>query len=372
MTANLNSLYNLGSINSSTNGVLTMKQTPKKRVTLQDVARRAGVSTAVVSYAINNGPRPISDEARARVVQAIAELGYQPNAFAQAMAMGSQRARTIGFIIQDISPRGIFTTPYVAGLLSGVAAHLKDQRYYLLVYQLAIDEPLSNIEELVGSRRIDGVIIRLVQDPPQTDALLETIAKAHLPCVCIERQGAPRFGFGSITYGDQQAAHAATRLLIEQGHQRIAHIQGDLRAAAAHDRREGYRQALTEAGIAVDERLITGNSWSLAEGGAAMQRILANGYLPTAIFAANDYLAMGAISVLRRRGLRIPEDIAVIGYDDIPEAAEADPPLTTVRVPLMEIGERAATRVLHALSGQISQTGIEEVVPAQLIRRSSV
>lgn len=346
-----------------------MKQGRKRPVTLRDVAERAGVSTAVVSYAINNGPRPISEEARARVAQAIAELGYHPNAFAQAMS--SQRTRTIGFIIQDTSPRGIFGAPYVADLLGGVAAQLKANRYYLLVHPLEIEESLSQVEELVKSRRLDGVIIRLVQDAPQTDPLLQTIADAHLPCVCIERPGAPRFGFDAITYGDQQAAYAATRLLIEQGHRQIAHIQGDLRAAAAHDRREGYRQALMEANLQIDDAMIVGNSWALSQGMVAMERILEQEQVPTAVFAANDYLAIGAITILRRRGLRVPDDIAVVGYDDVPVAAEGDPALTTVHVPLREIGERAVARILEALANERVQKGIQEVVPAQLVRRAS-
>jgi DNA-binding LacI/PurR family transcriptional regulator len=346
-----------------------MRRERKKAVTLRDVAKRAGVSTAVVSYAINNGPRPISDEARARVTQAIAELGYYPNAFAQAMA--SRRTRTIGMIFQHATPSGVFGTPFFTSFVGAVASQLKARRYYLLIYPVEVEEPLSEVEELVSSQRLDGVIVRLVQDAPESDALLQAIADAHLPGLCIERRGDPRFGFGSITYDNRQAAHAATSYLIGRGHRRIAYLQGPLRAGGVLDRRAGYLQALDEAGIAADEALIAGNSWAPADATAAAEQILSSAAPPTAIFAANDTLAIAAMSVLRRRGLRVPDDVAVIGYDDTPVAAESEPPLTTIRAPLAEIGERAVTRILDMLSSQPAPSAAHEVIPTQFIRRAS-
>lgn len=345
------------------------KSPRKKRVTLHEVAARAGVSTAVVSYAINNNPRPVSAEARARIEQAIEELGYHPNALARAMS--TRQTRTIGFIVQDTAPSHIFISPYTAYLLSSVAETLKNQRYHLLIYGLEIEAPLDQVRELVQSQRLDGVILRLTQDAPQTDALVQTIADAHLPCVCIERPGAARFGFGSVTYGDREAAYAATNLLIELGHRRIAHLQGDVRAAAARDRRDGYAQALQGAGLPVVEPLIVGDSWCMSTGIAATERILDDGDPASAIFAANDYLAIGAMTVLHKRGLRVPEDIAVVGYDDVPLAAEVDPALTTVHVPLEEIGTLAANRLLGLLTGSDAGSAPQDVIPAELIRRAS-
>lgn len=346
-----------------------MSQSRKKSVTLRDVAARAGVSTAVVSYAINNNSRPVSAEARARIEQAIEELGYHPNAFARAMS--TRQTRTIGFIVQDTFPRNIFISPYTAYLLSSVYEYLKTQGYYLLVYGLEIDEALDQVRELVQSKRLDGVILRLTQDAPQSDALMQTIADSGLPCVCIERPAASRFGYGSVTYGDLEAAYAATSLLIELGHRRIAHLQGDPRAAAARDRRDGYAQALQHAGFPVDERLIAGDSWRMPTGISATEEILAHDARTTAIFAANDYLAIGALTALQKRGLRVPDDMAVIGYDDVPLAADVMPALTTVHVPLQEIGTQAAARLLEGLQAKDETPVHHDLIPAELVRRAS-
>ena len=171
---------------------------PKKRVTLQDVARLAGVSTAAVSYVINDGPRATSAEVRTRVLQAIQELDYHPHAFARALRAG--RANTIGVIDNDYHAMTVFSSPYTAGILTGMAARLKSDEYYLLVRPTVIGEDLHDIESLLGSRRLDGVVIRLVQAPPATDALLEVVRAADIPCICIEVAGAPRFGFSAVTY----------------------------------------------------------------------------------------------------------------------------------------------------------------------------
>src|SRR6186713_2290680 len=165
------------------------------RVTHRDVARRAGVSPSVVSYVINNGPRAASPEARARVLAAIKELDYHPNAIARGLR--SQRTHTIGFVASDYSALDVFVSPYSAGLLTGVAAELKQNGYYLLVHSLQIGEDLEPLGMLLRSGRLDGLVLRLVEPAPASDALLELIAAAGLPCVCLECAVDPRFGFGS-------------------------------------------------------------------------------------------------------------------------------------------------------------------------------
>ncbi len=341
----------------------------KQAVTLRDVAARAGVSTAVASYAINNGPRPVSEETRARVMEAVAELGYYPNAFAQAMV--SRRTRTIGLIFEHVTPRGLSETPFFTSYTAAVTSQLKAHRHYLLVYPIEVDEPLAEVEELLSSQRLDGVIVRLVQDAPETNPLLQTIANARLPAVCIERCGAPEFGFGSITYDNRQAGYEVTKYLLAQGRQRIAYLQGPARSAAVRDRRAGYEQALSEAGIPLDETLIVGDSWAFADAVVAAEQLLAKSAPPTAIFAANDTLAAAALNVLRGRGLRVPEDVAIVGFDDTSVAAESEPPLTTVRAPLVEMSERAVTRLLEALNGKQTPGDTHEVIPTQFIRRAS-
>jgi LacI family transcriptional regulator len=339
----------------------------KQRVTHHDVARLANVSTAVVSYVVNNGPRPTSPEARERVLRAIEELGYHPNAFARSLR--SRRTHMIGFIANDVFPLDVFVSPYSVGILTGLTAELKAHEHYLLIYPQLIGEGFSQLNRLLRSRRLDGVVVRLIQDPPVTDSLMETIAATDIPCVCIERPPAERFGFKTVTFDDALGASMATRYLIEQGYRRIAHLQGDPRYATAQARLQGYRQALHDAGRPVDEQLIQGATWDSAEAAISVRHLLALDEPPTAIFAASDNLAMVALDVLRQQGYTVPRDMAVIGFDDIQLAEQTAPPLTTVRIPLVDVGRRAADLVLRLNTAEDEPES--EILPVALIRRGT-
>jgi DNA-binding LacI/PurR family transcriptional regulator len=150
-----------------------------------------------------------------------------------------------------------------------------------------------------------------------------------------------------VTYDDELGAATATRYLIQQGHRRIAHIHGDMRFASAQGRLRGYRKALEDAGLPVDERLIRGSMWAMADGVTATQQLLALDEPPTAIFAANDRLAMAALAILREQGYEVPRNMAVIGFDDIQATEQGYPPLTTIHIPLVDIGRRAAALVVE-------------------------
>lgn len=342
----------------------------KKRVTHRDVAKRAGVSTAVVSYVINDGPRPTSPEVRERVIKAIQELDYHPNAVARGLR--ARRTNTIGFIVNDYNPLKVFVSSYSATVLTGLTAQLKSQHHYVLVYPMVVGEDMHDVELLLRSGRLDGVVVRLVQDPPETDALLELIAATHVPCVCIERPGSARFGFRSVTYDDRRGAYDATQYLIARGHRRIGHIRGDLRYSTARARLDGYRQALATHAIPVDEALIFGDVWSPATARVGVRRLLALPRPPTAIFAASDDFAFNIIEELRMRGRRVPEDIAVIGFDDIELGAEMTPPLTTVRIPLIEMGRRAADMLLETIqAGHDDSHQRIDVLPVELVQRGT-
>jgi LacI family transcriptional regulator len=340
----------------------------QKRVTLRDVANLAGVSNAVVSYVINNGPRPTSSEVRERVLQAIAELDYHPSALARSLS--AQRTQTIGYIASDYYPMLVFTSPYSSGILTGLVTETKAQGYYLMVYPIGVDEDLGQLQTLLRSGRLDGIVLRLVHESPVTDPLLEMIASVGIPCVCIEQAGHPRFNFCTVSFDDLGGAYKATAYLIEQGHRRIAHIQGDLRYASARLRKDGYKQALSEAGIAEDENLILGGTWESKDAIEATHRFLALDAPPTAIFAANDSAAFAVIDTLRNRGLQIPGDIAVIGFDDIPLAREMNPALTSIRVPLVDLGRRAA-RIALQLAGSTTTDCESESLSAELILRET-
>jgi LacI family transcriptional regulator len=308
------------------------------------------------------------------VLRAIEELDYHPNAVARGLR--AQRTHTIGFIACDFSPLDVFVSPYSAGVLTGLAAELKDNGYYLMVHPVLIGEDLAPLGQLLRSGRLDGVVVRLVEAADasthgNSDALLELIAAAGLPCVCLERLPHERFGFESVVFDSVEGAFAATSYLVERGHRRIAHLQGDPLYESARERRAGYERALRQAGIPIDPQLIVGDSWDPRSVDEPVQRLCSLPQPPTAIFAANDSLAFRAIGVLRMAGCRVPEDVALVGFDDIPLAQEMMPPLSTVRIPLDEIGRRASRRLLQLVESGQQPNGASDVITAELVRRGT-
>jgi LacI family transcriptional regulator len=339
-----------------------------RRVTHRDVARRAGVSPAVVSYVINNGPRPTSPATRERVLRAIDELGYHPNAVARGLR--AQRTHTVGFVDCDYSPLDVYVSPYSASILTGITAELSRSGYHALIYPLLIGQDLAALRGMLLGGRLDGVVVRLVEDSATTTAVLDVISSAGIPCVCIERSADLRYGFGSVVFDDTRGAFEATRYLLERGYRRIGHLHGDRRYATAQARYEGYVRALESFGVAVDEQLVQGMSWGPFDVDASVARLLSLADPPTALFAASDSLAFRAIEVLRASGRRVPDDVAVMGFDDIPLASEMIPPLTTVRIPLVDLGRRAAGHLLDLMEDETAAaTG--ETLPVEVIGRGT-
>jgi LacI family transcriptional regulator len=221
------------------------------------------------------------------------------------------------------------------------------------------------------SGRLDGVVVRLVQDPPDSDEILSLIAEAGMPCVCIERPCDPKFNFPAVIYDDVGGAYTATDYLIAQGHRRIAHLRGDLQYPSAQLRVEGYKRALADAQLNVDEQLIFGNSWAPKDAAEGVRSFLALADPPTAIFAANDDFAFAAIGILQQKGYRVPADMAVIGFDDILMAQEMTPALTSVRIPLVEIGHRVVDLVLRQRTKNEDEAAETIMLPVELVHRET-
>ncbi len=340
---------------------------PGKRTTLQDVARHAGVSTAAVSYVINGGPRPTSPELRERVLSAIAELDYHPNSAARGLR--GRRTNTIAFVTYDFLPNESFSSHYLGRMLTALTRELQLHEHYLLMFPLAIGDDPTPLRKMLKSDRVDGIVLRFVQDAPHTDALLDVVLESETPCVCLERPGHERFGFPAVTYDDAEGGALATRHLVKLGHRRIAHLAGDMRYATAQDRFSSYRLTLEQTGIDYDEELTAPAAWDTRIARDETHRLLALADPPTAIFAASDDMAFGALHAARDRGLRVPDDLSVVGFDDIPLAQQLTPLLTTIRAPLDEMGVRAA----RLLSGQAKADpeALVETRPVELIRRDS-
>jgi DNA-binding LacI/PurR family transcriptional regulator len=319
-----------------------------------------------VSYVINNGPRPTSPDVRRRVLAAIEELDYHPNGFARGLR--AQRTNTVAFIVYDFHPLDSFTSHYLGPITSAIIADLTAHGYYLIIQPVKVGEETASVERLLHSGRIDGVIMRMVQDPGTGDRLPNLIHASGIACVGIERQGHP--DFPSVITDDESGALAATSHLIDKGHRRIALINGDSRFHTAHARDRGFRAAMKRAGLDVDESMVAYCNWSPAETIDAVRKLMAMTEPPTAIFCTSDDMAFGAMNALIYDGYRVPEDVAIVGFDDVTQAQHLIPGLTTVRIPLAEIGELAGSLVRAAIEGE-SIDPVQRILPVELIVRGT-
>lgn len=318
------------------------KKAPSSRpdgvVTLEQVAELAGVSPSTVSR-ILNGTAAVSQAKKDAVQAAIRELGFRPNPVARGLAGG--KTLSIGVVTQIIS------SPFYGEALLGIERELERAGYVPMFVSgnWHEDDERKAIETLL-SRRVDGVIVLAGR---LSDAELTRVAES-LPMVVVGRQLAGPQLF-SFSFDNRLGARLATQHLIEQGHRRIAFIAGDLLHEDAVDRQNGYLDALAAAGIAADPNLIVQSDFTEAGGMLAVSRLLERDAPFTALFASNDQMAIGACLGLHRRNLRVPDDVSLVGFDDLIMARYAMPPLTTVRQSVYEIGVEAATAMLEMLRG---------------------
>ncbi|MGB8647578.1 MAG: substrate-binding domain-containing protein [Anaerolineae bacterium] len=311
----------------------------KSKLTIHDIAARAGVSPSTVSRVLN-GSKPVAPDKQAAVLHVIDELKYRPNQAAQGLARGKSNA--VGVITQAI------TSPFYAELLYGIERGLHGSRYHPVFTSgnWNADQGAEALEVLID-RGVDALIVLGGRVP--AERLLE-IAR-QMPLVVVGRAIAGLEPY-CLSVNNIQGAYTATRYLIELGHTRIAHITGDLTHLDAFERKEGYTRACAEMGIEIDPGLIVEGNFQEQSGLLAMDALLARGALFTAVFVANDQMAYGAQLALFRRGIRIPEDVSIVGFDDQPGGAYTTPPLTTVRQPTIEMGSAAAEAVMHLLAGE--------------------
>ncbi len=329
----------------------------RSRVTIRDVAKHAGVSHQTVSRVIN-GDSLVTPATRARVETAIAELDYQPNAIARSLAAG--RTHTLACLAPNL-------TDYTfARIIEGAEAECR-QHGFFLISSSAPDETTfaALINELVPSRRVEGLMVI----NPYIDQRAQYLPD-NFPTVFIG--GHPRDGLDvdAITLDDCGAARLAVRHLAELGHERIAMITGPLVEDCTRDRITGYRSALTGARLKADPALIVQGDWSATSAHNATLDLMKIKRPPTAIFAQNDRMALGALRAARDLGLRVPGQLSVIGLDDMPLASYFDPPLTTMRQDMFAIGRTAAQLLVRAVEQpQAQHQQLRQ--PAELIIRQS-
>lgn len=309
---------------------------PKHNITIEDIAARAGVSISTVSRVINN-TAPVASNTKEKVLEIIEDLGYKPNLFAQGLAGG--QTRTIGVLTQLIG------SPFYDLLLRGILLGLEGTNYSTLFADGGWDAKKDRIAlNMFLQRQVDGLI--LLDGHVASEDILE-IAK-ELPLIVIGRN---ILGLEDqcIPFDDFEAAYKATKFLIDSGHRRIAHITGLLNHNDAVERRNGFLKALEDEGISPDLDLIIEGDFTEPSGMMAVEMLLMQGQIFSALFAANDQMAVGARLALYRRGLRVPEDVSIVGFDDQVPSSYMIPPLTTIQRSPLEMGEKACKALLNLI-----------------------
>ncbi|MEV6036752.1 LacI family DNA-binding transcriptional regulator [Nonomuraea sp. NPDC052116] len=331
-------------------------------MTRNDVARLAGTSPAVVSYVINNGPRPVSAAARQRVLDAIKQLGYRPNAVARSLR--SRRSWTIGVIASD-SAGG--KSPFF-GQFTRACEEVAWQRGYSVLFGNSAEDPARAEGYVRGflERQVDGLVLMRV--PVSADQAEEM--RGRVPVVTIDH-AAPPF-FSRLAVDDEEGGYQATRHLLEHGHRRIGFVGGPLDITPVRLRAAGWRRALQEAEAAAGSEagLVEEGELSLEGGYEAALRLLSSPSRPTALFASIDGQAIGAMRAAADLGLRVPGDVAVVGFDGAREAAYTVPGLSTISQPIDEMARHAT----ETLVGAIESEGVEPVTKifsATLVTRGS-
>jgi DNA-binding LacI/PurR family transcriptional regulator len=330
--------------------------------TLEQVAALAGVSRATVSRVVNGSPR-VSPAVRAQVERAVAKLGYVPNRAARSLV--TRRGDSVALVVSEPHAR-FFSEPFFAGMVRGVSAALAETGVQLLLL-IAQDLPdRGRLERYVVGGHVDGVLLASLHGDDPLPAILE---RAGVPAVLVGRPAGP-IPVSYVDADNRGGARMAVGHLATRGCRRIATITGPLDMGVGIDRLDGYRDGLAAAGLGGGGELVENGDFTEEGGAAAMTRLLARPGRPVdAVFAASDLMAAGALRALRAAGRRVPEEVAVVGFEDSAVARYAQPPLTTVRQPIEEMGRQATRLLLAKVAGQAC--GMHLVLDVELVVRAS-
>jgi LacI family transcriptional regulator len=328
-------------------------------VTIRDVAKLAGVAPITVSRVINDSEE-VNPATRQRVKKAVEELNYVPNILAKSLR--SKRSHTIALVVSDV------TNPFYTTIARGVEDTAAQSGFHVILCNTDENpDKEANYINILLQRRVDGIIIS-----PTTDnrKQLASLKRQQVPCVLIDRQ-VPGCKSDVVRCDSREGARRLIWHLLHLDHRRIAMISGPRGISTADDRVEGYCQALRERGLPVEERLIKRGGYKQTSGYQLTQELLKDQPRPTAIFAANNFIAVGALQALREAGLNVPEDMALVCFDDIPQASLIYPFLTVVAQPAYEMGKVAAELLLERLAGKRNRKVREVMLETELIVRKS-
>lgn len=331
---------------------------PKRRPTIRDVAAAAGVSRGTVSRVINGG-HWVSPDAKAAVEAAIQTTGYYANAAARSLATG--RSNSVAFLLTE-PQHLLFADPTFSILLRGAAQALAQRHMTLVLLVAGTHEERDNVAHYLGAGHVDGV---LLISSHESDPLLDTLLATGVPTVACGIPLGHASDLPTVSVDEIASARAATRHLISTGRQRIATITGPGDTPGGRYRLVGFRD---ELGDGFDPNLVEEGDYSMESGARAMAALLDRDPGINAVFAASDLMAAGAIGTLKKAGKRIPEDVAIVGFDDSGLASTLEPPLTTMRQPFEQISSEMVTLLLHVIDGGTSKS---VTLPTTLVVRDS-
>jgi DNA-binding LacI/PurR family transcriptional regulator len=339
----------------------------KDKITIKDVARVAGVSTQTISRVLNNRS-DVSKETRSRVQQVIAALGYSPNVFARNLSRG--RSNTLGVIGYGLVYYGS------SSVLTGIESKANELGFSLTLSLIDRVEP-SRVERILYdllSRRVEGIIWAVPGDVSALSWLDEKFSRVQTPLVYINKGSN---GSDQVTALDNRmGGKLATEHLLQQGYQRIGIITGPCSWWEAQERLNGWREVVDTAGYSDIDSLIVEGDWNAPSGDVGLHALLDRNPEMDAVFSSNDQMALGALQAARRLGLCIPEDLGIVGFDDIPEAAYFYPPLTTVRQDTRKLGAMAVERINTLIQakheGETIEPSTSWLEPRLIVRKSSV
>ncbi|MFW6377867.1 MAG: LacI family DNA-binding transcriptional regulator [Bacillota bacterium] len=338
----------------------------EENITIKDIAKKSGVSVTTVSRVLNEKP-DVNDQTRAKVLKIIEESNYRPNGMARSLVIN--QTYSIGLIIPDIN------NPYFPEVARGVEDQAQDSSYSVIFS--STDNKLErekDVIDLMLHKRVDGLIVSLSL---ANRSILERLEAKNIPVVQLDRK-IPDSIYPAVMIDNQRSAYKAVQFLIDQGYSNIAHITGDLKTVPGQEREDGYRKAILDNSLRFDEDLIIEGDFSKKSGYKAMVKMIDEGNLPEAIFAANDLMAIGVLEVCRERNIKVPEDLVIIGHDDISIANLVYPSLTTMAQPKYKLGKKASQLLIDLIEikqrkGSLKAKDFfaDQVLETRLIRRES-
>jgi len=333
--------------------------TDSHRATIRDVAREAHVSTATISRVMNNSPL-VKEETKRHVMQVVRELDYEPNIIARGLVV--RKTHTLGLIVSPATH--LFSAYYFTEVLRGVESASNIHGYGLLLNVPRMEQTRISYAHLYEQSKADGVIILA---PPSDDEGIKRLVERKTPAVLI---GGFVEGLSSVRVNNVDSAFSVVEHLISLGHRRIAMVNGIMSGIDAQERFRGYQLALAKHGIEMDDGLVGYGEYDQEKGFEVTMKLFSNRPQPTAMFCANDLMALGAVKAIREYGYDCPEDVSVVGFDDMEAAAYFHPPLTTVRQPLFDIGREATTILINQIEKKVTEPQTV-ILKSELIIRGS-